>query len=50
MLVEEPVSIPPQEVSISKSSSASANGGWVPKVRLQRTPDERGGVGCIESA
>ena len=30
MLVEEPVSIPPQEVSISKSSSAGASQGWVP--------------------
>lgn len=50
MLVEEPVSIPPQEVSISKSSSAGASQGWVLKVRLRWTPGERSEVGCTESA
>ena len=30
MLVEEPVSIPPQEVSISKSSSADDPIPWIP--------------------
>lgn len=50
MLVKEPVSIPPQEVSISKSSSAGVSGGWVLKIRLWWTPGERSEVGCTESA